>query len=96
LLLSEPGKGVLSVALPALKISVSKRAKERPFWQARYYHFNVLTQEKRLEKRNYMHRNPVRRGLVENNEDWRWSSACYYRTGGREGQRSHLENILRG
>jgi hypothetical protein len=42
LLLSEPAKGLLSVGLQALKISVSKQAKERPFWQARYYDFNVF------------------------------------------------------
>ena len=36
LLLSEPAKDLLAVGLQALKISVSKRAKERPFWQARY------------------------------------------------------------
>jgi putative transposase len=70
LLLSEPGKDLLSVSIQALKISVSKQAKERPFWQARYYDFNVFTQEKRLEKLNYMHWNPVQRGLVEKPEDW--------------------------
>jgi putative transposase len=81
LLLSEPGKGLLSVGIKALKISVSKQAKERPFWQARYYDFNVFTQEKRLEKLNYMHWNPVKRGLVEKPEDWLWSSVHYYETG---------------
>jgi putative transposase len=43
LLLSEPEKTLLSVGIKALKISVSKQAKERPFWQARYYDFNVFT-----------------------------------------------------
>ena len=55
LLLSEPDKALLGVALQALKISVSKRAKERPFWQARYYDFNVRNDSKRIEKLNYMH-----------------------------------------
>ncbi len=81
LLLSEPAKGWLSVGIKALKISVSKQAKERPFWQARYYDFNVFTQEKRLEKLNYMHWNPVKRGLVEKPEDWLWSSVHYYEKG---------------
>jgi putative transposase len=81
LLLSEPEKDLLSVGMQALKISVSKRGKERPFWQARYYDFNVFTQDKRLEKLNYMHWNPVKRGLVEKPEDWRWSSVHYYDTG---------------
>jgi putative transposase len=81
LLLSEPGKDLLAVGLQALKISVSKRAKERPFWQARYYDFNVFTWSKRVEKLEYMHWNPVKRGLVEKPEDWWWSSCRYYQTG---------------
>jgi putative transposase len=81
LLVSEPGKGLLSVALQALKLSVAKRAERRPFWQARYYDFNVFTEAKRVEKLQYMHANPVKRGLVENPEDWLWSSCRYYQTG---------------
>lgn len=81
LLLSEPARGLLSVSLQALKIAVSKRSKERPFWQARYYDFNVFSGEKRVEKLNYMHANPMKRGLVEKPEDWRWSSYRYYQTG---------------
>ena len=81
LLLSEPDKALLRVALQALKISVSKRAKERPFWQARYYDFNVFTWSKRSEKLDYIHWNPVKHGLVEKPEDWLWSSCRYYQTG---------------
>jgi REP element-mobilizing transposase RayT len=29
-----------------------------PFWQARFYDFNVWTDHKRVEKLNYMHHNP--------------------------------------
>jgi len=81
LLVSEPAKDLLAVGLQALKISVSKRAKERPFWQARYYDFNVFTWSKRAEKLDYIHWNPVKRGLVEKPEDWLWSSYRYYQTG---------------
>jgi len=28
----------------------------------------------RIEKLRYMHRNPVKRGLVEQPDQWRWSS----------------------
>ncbi len=35
---------------------------------------NVWTAKKRIEKLRYMHRNPVKRGLVEKPEDWAWSS----------------------
>jgi putative transposase len=84
LLLSEPETKALSTALQALKQSVSRslalRAPE-PFWQARYYDFNVWSEEKRIEKLRYVHRNPVVRGLVEKPEDWRWSSFRHYATG---------------
>lgn len=78
LLVSEPPDDLLSKALQALKISVSRRLTERPFWQARYYDFNVFTHDKRVEKLKYMHRNPVKRGLVTQPEDWRWSSYRHY------------------
>jgi putative transposase len=51
----------------------------RAFWQARFYDFNVWTTKKRVEKLRYMHRNPVKRGLVESPEQWRWSSYRHYR-----------------
>jgi len=50
----------------------------RAFWQARFYDFNVWTTKKRIEKLRYMHRNPVKRGLVESPEQWRWSSYRFY------------------
>ena len=47
-------------------------------WQKRFYDFNVWTEKKRVEKLRYMHRNPVKRGLVESPELWRWSSFRTY------------------
>ncbi len=52
-------------------------------WQARFYDFNVWTERKRIEKLRYMHRNPVKRGLVESPELWRWSSFRSYALGER-------------
>ena len=52
-----------------------------PFWQPRYYDFNVYREAKLMEKLDYMHRNPVQRGLVARPEDWTWSSAPHYATG---------------
>lgn len=49
-----------------------------PFWQARFYDFNVWTTKKRVEKLRYMHRNPVKRTLVSSPEQWRWSSYRSY------------------
>ena len=81
LLVSEPKKGALSKAILALKLSVSVQSDERPFWLARYYDFNVFSAAKRVEKLRYMHRNPVKRGLVGGPEAWEWSSFRHYATG---------------
>jgi putative transposase len=50
----------------------------RAFWHARFYDFNVYTDGKKQEKLNYMHANPVVRGLVEHPRDWPWSSWTFY------------------
>jgi len=47
-------------------------------WQRRFYDFVVFTHRKRVEKLRYMHRNPVKRGLVLEPEEWPWSSYRYY------------------
>ena len=52
-----------------------------PFWQARFYDFNVWTERKRIEKLRYIHRKPVKRGLVVSPEQWRWSSFRWYCSG---------------
>jgi putative transposase len=83
LLLSEPLVDPLSKALHALKLSVSKLSRQHPFWQARYYDFNVYSARKHVEKLRYIHRNPVRRKLVEQPQDWHWSSFRHYATGER-------------
>jgi putative transposase len=47
-------------------------------WQHRFYDFVVFTDQKRVEKLRYMHRNPVTRGLVLEPEQWEWSSYRSY------------------
>ena len=49
-----------------------------PIWQPRFYDFNVWTEDKRIEKLDYIHQNPVERGLVTEPEQWRWSSFRSY------------------
>ena len=51
------------------------------FWQPRYYDFNVWSEKKIAEKLLYMHRNPVKRGLVQKPEQWHWSSFRHYAFG---------------
>jgi putative transposase len=97
LLLSEPQRGTPSTVMQALKLGFARRVlagmrrhgaqaslrKERlpHIWQARFYDFNVWSERKRVEKLRYMHRNPVKRGLVEEPERWRWSSFRSYACG---------------
>ena len=83
LLLSEPKLRPLGVTLNVLKHETSQRLKgtRAQFWQRRYYDFNVLTHHKFVEKLRYIHRNPVERGLVDDPQDWPWSSYRHWLTG---------------
>jgi putative transposase len=74
------------VGHPALKISVTRRAKidrdERKLtlWQKRYYDHNVRTAGSFVAKLRYIHRNPVKRGLAESPDVWKRSSFRQYLT----------------
>jgi putative transposase len=84
LLVSEPERAPLSVAVQMLKQNVSRKLRKpgmRQFWYVRYYDFPVWSEEKRIEKLRYIHRNPVNRGLVGRPEDWHWSSFRHYASG---------------
>jgi putative transposase len=50
----------------------------RVFWQKRCYDHNCRSAETVREKIEYCHKNPVKRGLVEEPGDWEWSSYNYY------------------
>lgn len=47
-------------------------------WQRRFYDLNIWSEKKRLEKLNYMHGNPGKRGLVSSPDQWPWSSFRFY------------------
>ncbi|HEY7616300.1 MAG TPA: transposase, partial [Terriglobales bacterium] len=97
LLISEPQRGTPSTGMQALKLSFARRVlagmrrrgapaslweESLPhIWQARFYDFNVWSEPKRIEKLRYMHRNPVKRGLVPEPHKWRWSSFRSYAYG---------------
>jgi putative transposase len=84
LLIGEPERGKLSLVIQMLKQITSRKLKaagQRRFWQVRYYDFPVWSEAKRIEKLQYIHRNPVSRGLVGRPEDWKWSSFVHYATG---------------
>jgi len=96
LLISEPQEGDPSKAMQILKQRFAQQILRRPrrkqkdqplvsapnhVWQARFYDFNVWTERKRVEKLRYMHRNPVKRGLVSEPQQWSWSSFRHYMYG---------------
>jgi putative transposase len=84
LLISEPEPSTLSRVLQMLKQNTAHQLRPpegSPFWLPRYFDFNVWSEDKRVEKLRYMHRNPVKRGLVERPEDWLWSSFRHYASG---------------
>jgi putative transposase len=89
LLISEPGRGTVANAMQSLKIASAKRGKRSgavrdealPFWQKRYYDRNESEPKEFIEKLKYIHRNPVKRKLVERPGDWKWSSYHHYASG---------------
>jgi putative transposase len=51
----------------------------RRFWQpGGGYDRNITSTEALRAMIDYIHANPVRRGLVARPEDWEWSSARWY------------------
>ena len=93
LLISEPEVSDPSHVMQVLKQRVAKRLRPRRrsrlqsdlfpeephhFWQKRFYDFNVFSRRKMVEKLKYMHRNPVKRGLVPSPDLWKWSSFRFY------------------
>jgi putative transposase len=52
-----------------------------PIWQAKFYDFNLESDEKFNEKLDYMHNNPVVAGWALTILDWAWSSARFYELG---------------
>jgi putative transposase len=93
ILIAPPEKGDPSTFMKAIKQRSSRQFRTRGrkasgelfaerkaahFWQRRFHDFNVFTDHKRVQKLRYMHRNPVKRGLVESPELWRWSSYRFY------------------
>ncbi len=93
LLISEPENGDPSVVMKVVKQEFARTVHRRErhagqcgtepakVWQRRFYDFNVWTECKRIEKLRYMHRNPVKRGLVSRPEQWLWSSFRSYAYG---------------
>jgi putative transposase len=96
LLISEPERGDPSVVMKVVKQRFARQMRkkssatqldlwidEEHVWQRRFYDFNVWSERKHVEKLRYLHRNPVKRGLVEQPDQWVWSSFRSYAYGER-------------
>ena len=83
LLIHEPPKMQLAQFLKVLKQTTSRklRGSREQFWQERYYDSNIHGEQACSTTLRYIHRNPVKRGLVTRPEDWPWSSFLHYATG---------------
>jgi putative transposase len=95
LLISEPEKGDPSLVMKVVKQRFARRVhkkrssnqlklwtgEDEHVWQKRFYDFNVWNERKRVAKLRYIHRNPVKRGLVPTPEQWAWSSFRAYAYG---------------
>jgi putative transposase len=83
LLINEPPSILLAQFLKAVKQITSRKLKgqREKFWQERYFDGNVRGEDARSEVIRYIHRNPVKRGLVASLGDCTWSSFNHYATG---------------
>lgn len=62
----------------AQKVVKDLKGKSSTVWMPRYDRLAIYSDNVLREKLNYNHHNPVRSGLVQNPEDWLWSSAADY------------------
>ncbi len=63
-----------SVKLKSTWLINARRSEQGELWQARFYDHALRTVGDYHDCVDYIHRNPVRRGLVEMPEQWNWSS----------------------
>jgi REP element-mobilizing transposase RayT len=52
----------------------ARRGSQGPFWQHQFWDRFVRDRKEFNERLEYIHLNPVRKGLVKRPQDWRWSS----------------------
>jgi REP element-mobilizing transposase RayT len=56
----------------------AREDRQRKFWQPTIHAEGIYSEKFYRQKFNYIHRNPVRKGLVRTAEAWRFSSASYW------------------
>jgi putative transposase len=97
LLINEPPSILLAQFLKALKQMTSRKLKgdRVRFWEQRYFDSNVHGEKARSQVIRYIHRNPVKRGLVATPKQYQWSSFNHYATGLRGAAEIESESTAR-
>jgi len=84
-------KGDYESSLQKLRHADWKRNHRFSLWQHDSDVFSVNSESKFMEKVNYIHKNPVRAGLVDRAEDYRWSSARWWKRAPAEDEPLRLD-----
>src|SRR6516164_8939901 len=73
-----PYPSTISVVMESIKVSSTRhinklRGDRGLLWQGRFFDRALRTVKEYHEKVEYIHLNPVKRGLVTKQEEWKWS-----------------------
>ena len=82
-ILMPPYPGTLSGVMESIKVSSTRlinklRGDRGVLWQGRFFDRALRTVKEYHDKVEYIHLNPVKRGLVTKQEEWKWSSVHDY------------------
>lgn len=64
-----------------LQFKVDAKDRKFQFWERNPLSVDLWSREVLMQKLNYMHQNPVRAGLCNHAEEYKYSSAKFYKTG---------------
>ena len=81
-------------SLAKLEHQEQKRNHKYSLWQTEKNVLPIFSESMFVEKLNYIHQNPVKAGLSECAEDYRWSSARIWRRSSLESEPLLLDNNL--
>ncbi|MDX6614137.1 MAG: hypothetical protein QOD75_3323 [Blastocatellia bacterium] len=69
-----------NASLEKLRHETKERGYSYSLWDHHSNAFSITSEDMLMQKVNYIHQNPVRAGLVERAEDYRWSSVRWWMT----------------
>jgi putative transposase len=78
--LAEFCQQAMSASFSAVLTEAAGDDRDRRFWQPTRHPEAITSEKFHKEKRDYLHDNPRRKGLVLHPTHWRWSSAQWYKT----------------